>query len=99
MNILPISEHHLEYAKKVYEKLESAGIRVSIDDRNEKLGYKMRESQTKKIPFNLILGDEEGKNETVSYRRYQSKDTTTVTVDEFITMIESEIKNKTCYSK
>ncbi len=52
----------------------------------------MRESQTKKIPFNLILGDEEGKNETVSYRRYQSKDTTTVTVDEFITMIESEIK-------
>ena len=99
VNILPISEHHLEYAKKVYEKLESAGIRVSIDDRNEKLGYKMRESQTKKIPFNLILGDEEGKNETVSYRRYQSKDTTTVTVDEFITMIESEIKNKTCYSK
>ena len=59
----------------------------------------MRESQTKKIPFNLILGDEEGKNETVSYRRYQSKDTTTVTVDEFITMIESEIQNKTCYSK
>ena len=99
VNILPISEHHLEYAKKVYEKLESAGIRVSIDDRNEKLGYKMRESQTKKIPFNLILGDEEGKNETVSYRRYQSKDTTTVTVDEFITMIESEIQNKTCYSK
>ena len=99
VNILPISEHHLEYAKKVYDKLESAGIRVSIDDRNEKIGYKMRESQTKKIPFNLILGDEEGKNETVSYRRYQSKDTTTVTVDEFITMIESEIKNKTCYSK
>ena len=62
---------------------------------DEKLSYKMRESQTKKIPITLIIGDKEKENNTISYRKFGSNDTTTITVDEFITSVTKSIKDKT----
>ena len=95
INIIPVNnEYHLEYATRVKELLESNGVRVNLDSRNEKLGYKMRESQTRKIPMTLILGDMERDKEEISYRLYGEKDTTTLKLDEFITLVNDKIKNR-----
>ena len=95
VNIIPVNnEYHLEYANKVSEMLKEYDIRVQVDSRDEKLGYKMRESQTKKNPYTLVLGDKERDNDTVSYRKHGEEKTTTVNVSEFIDMIRDEIKNK-----
>ena len=95
VNILPVNnEYHQEYAKEVYEKLLDNNIRCELDDREEKLGYRMRESQTKKIPYTVVVGDNERDNGTVTYRKFSEKESTTVSVDEFINMIKEEIKNK-----
>ena len=95
VNIIPVNvEKHQSYADKIYNLLNDLDIRVSLDVRDEKLGYKMRESQTKKIPFTLILGEEEIKNETISYRLHGKKDTITVSLDKFIKVITDTIKNK-----
>ncbi len=93
INIIPVNnEYHLEYAKEIKEKLSD--YRVKIDDREEKLGYKMRESVVNKIPVTLILGQKEVDNQTISYRLYGSEETTTVSYDEFIKFIEDKIENK-----
>ena len=95
VEVIPVSsEHHLEYAKNVYERLLSEGIRVELDSRNEKLGYRLREAQTKKINYTLILGDNEKLDRTVSYRLHGEKDTTTVSIDEFVKLLKNEIENK-----
>ena len=95
INIIPVNnEYHLEYANKVSEILKEYDIRVQVDSRDEKLGYKMRESQTKKNPYTLVLGDKERDNDTVSYRKHGEEKTTTVSISEFIDMIRDEIKNK-----
>ncbi len=95
IDIIPVSgEHQGEYAYEVKEKLEKAGIRAEVDDRNEKLGYRMREAQTRKIPYSLVLGDNEKENGTVTYRRYQSEEKVTLSIDEFIKLIKDEIDNK-----
>jgi len=95
INIIPVNnEYHLEYANKIKAILLENNIRVNVDSRNEKLGYKMRESQTKKIPVTLILGDKEKDNNEISYRLYSEKDTTTLKVDEFIKYCLDKIKNK-----
>ncbi len=95
VNIIPVNnEYHLEYADKVYKELKDIGIRVNLDDREEKLGYKMRESQTKKIPLTLILGDQERDNETISYRLHGEKETTTLSLNEFVAKLNEVIKNK-----
>src|SRR5574344_44388 len=95
VNILPVkNEFHLEYASKVKEALENNGIRVEIDSRNEKLSYRMRDAQIRKMPYNLILGDKERDNNAVSYRLYGEEDTTTLSLDEFISKIKNEIDNK-----
>ena len=95
VNIIPVSnEHHLDYAKQVANTLDKAGIRVKIDDRDEKMGYKMRESQTKKIPLTLVLGDKEVAEGKVSYRKFGIQDTTTVSSDEFINLVINCIDNK-----
>ena len=79
VNIIPVSsEHQLDYAYEVKEILEKSGIRVEVDARNEKLGYRMRESQTKKIPYTLVLGDNEKENKTVTYRKHGSSDKETL---------------------
>ena len=95
VNIIPVSnEHHLEYAQKLAEQLDSAGIRVKIDDRDEKMGYKMRESQTKKIPLTLVLGDKEVETDSVSYREFGKQETTTVSSGEFINLVIKCIEDK-----
>lgn len=95
INIIPVNnEYHLKYSKELYELLTNNNFRVELDDREEKLSYKMRESQTKKIPFNIIIGQNEVDNNTISYRKHGSKDTITLNKDEFIDMINYVIKNK-----
>ena len=95
VEVIPVSsEHHLEYAKNVYQELLKNGIRVELDDRNEKLGYRLREAQTRKINYTLILGDNEKLDRTVSYRLHGEKETTTVSIEEFIKLLNDEIANK-----
>ena len=95
VNIIPVNnEYHLEYAKELYELLEENNIRVELDDRDEKLSYKMRESQTKKIPFTLIIGDKEKQDNSISYRLFGSRDTVTLSKEEFVNKILDDIKRK-----
>ncbi|MDD3304758.1 MAG: threonine--tRNA ligase [Bacilli bacterium] len=93
INILPVNnQFHLDYAKKINELLLSENIRVILDEREEKVSYKMRESQIKKIPYTLILGDREVADNSVSYRKYNSEETITVSKDEFVVLINDQIK-------
>ena len=95
VNIIPVSnEHHLEYCNEIKEKLVNLGFRVEVDSRNEKLGYKMRESQMKKVPMTLVLGDKEKENNSVNYRTYSTNDTKEVSIDEFIKLITDLKENK-----
>ncbi len=95
INVIPVNnEYHLEYAENLFNKLKDLGIRVELDDRNEKLGYKMRESVMKKIPYAIIIGNKEVESNTVSYRKCMSDETTNISIEEFINKITEEIKNK-----
>ena len=95
INIVPVNnEFHLEYAKELYEKIKELGFRVQLDDRNEKLGYKMRESIMKKIPYNLIIGQKEVDNKNISYRKNQDEKTVTLSFEEFITILQNEVNAK-----
>lgn len=95
VNIIPVNpEIHNDYAKKVFDELNSRNIRVNLDDRNEKLSYRMRESQTKKIPYTLILGDKEQGGKLISYRMHGDNNTTTVPFKEFIEYIMDIINSK-----
>ena len=94
INVIPVNnEYHLEYAKKIFDLLDERDIRVNLDDRNEKLSYKMRESVITKTPYALVLGDKERDNNTISYRVYGSEKTNTLPIDEFLELIENEIKD------
>lgn len=94
--IIPVSpQAHLEYAQKVAEKLRLQGIRVAIDERDEKIGYKIREAQTQKVPFALVVGDNEIKQQAVNVRRYGEKASETLSYNAFEQLIEQEIKEKT----
>ena len=96
VNIIPVSsEHQLDYAYEVKEILEKSGIRVEVDARNEKLGYRMREAQTKKIPYTLVLGDNEKENKTVTYRKHGSSDKETLSIDDFKELVLTQIEEKT----
>ncbi len=95
INVIPVNnEYHLEYAKAIYEEIRKKGYRVEIDDRNEKLSYKMREGQLKKIPITVILGQKEVDNKEISFRLFDSQDTTTLSIDEFYNYIKDLIENK-----
>ncbi len=95
VNIIPVNnEHHLNYVKQLAEKLSSLGIRTKIDDRDEKLGYKMRESQTKKIPLTLVIGDKEVEQNSVSYRKYGSAEAIDLDALEFAELVKQCINNK-----
>lgn len=95
VNVIPVNnEYHLEYAKEIYGMLNDLDIRVKLDDRDEKLGYKMRESVINKNPITLVLGQKEVDNRTISFRRYGSEETVTVSIDEFISLIKEEIDKK-----
>lgn len=82
--ILPISEKHLDYAYKVKKQLDAAGIRAEVDERNEKIGYKVRDAQMKRIPFMLVTGDKEASENTVSVRTREKGDTGSKSIEEFI---------------
>lgn len=95
VNIIPVNnEYHLNYAEDLLKKLKELGIRAELDDRDEKLGYKMRESVLKKKNYAVIIGNDEIENNTVSYRKWGTNETTTLTVDEFLSLLEEEIKTK-----
>ena len=95
VNIIPVNnEYHLEYSNKIKELLKDNNIRVELDDRDEKLSYKMRESVIKKIPYTLILGDKERDNEEISYRLRGKTETHTVKIDEFIKILNNDIVTK-----
>jgi len=95
INVIPVNnEYHLEYAKAIYEEIRKKEYRVEIDDRNEKLSYKMREGQLKKIPITVILGQKEVDNKEISFRLFGSQDTTTLSIDEFYKYIKDLIENK-----
>ena len=95
VNVIPVNnEYHLDYSKKIYDLLIDENIRVKLDDSDEKLSYKMRESQTHKIPFTLIIGQNEVDNNLISYRKFGTTETVTISIDEFIQMLKDSIKNK-----
>jgi threonyl-tRNA synthetase len=95
VEVIPVNnDYHLEFSKDLVEKLKTNKIRVELDDRDEKLGYKIREAQTKKIPYQLVIGDKEVEADEVTYRRYGEKEQTTIKVNEFINLISEEIKTK-----
>jgi len=95
VNIIPVNNnYHLTYANEIYKMLKDASVRVELDDRDEKLSYKMRESQTKKIPITLILGDKERDESLVSYRRHGSLKTYSVQKDTFKDLLLNEIRSK-----
>ena len=95
VKILPIADRHFDYSYDLKRKLESAGVRVEIDDRNEKIGYKIREARLTKVPYMLIIGDNEVENGSVSVRRRgEDGDLGSKTADEFIKMALDEIEKK-----
>ncbi len=94
VKILPIADRHHEAAGEVMQKLEAAGLRVELDDRSEKIGYKIREAQLSKVPYMLIMGDKEVEEGAVSVRSRKEGDKGSVSVDEFIKDILLEIAEK-----
>jgi len=93
INVIPVNnEYHLEYANKIVEMFKENDYRVELDSRDEKMGYKIRESQTRKIPYTLVLGNSERDDNTVTYRKFGEEKTTTVSYDEFIDMINKQVK-------
>ena len=95
VNIIPVNnEYHLSYAENLLERLKKENIRAELDDRDEKLGYKMRESVIQKKNYAIIIGNKEVENNTISFRKCGSEETTTVNIEEFITMLKEEIKTR-----
>ena len=92
INVIPVNnEYHLEYAEEIENELRCKEFRVELDSRDEKMGYKIRESQTKKIPYTLVLGNNERDNGTVTYRKYGEENSTTVSKEEFLDMITKQV--------
>ncbi|HCV6422789.1 TPA: threonine--tRNA ligase [Staphylococcus aureus] len=95
VQIIPVNvDLHYDYARQLQDELKSQGVRVSIDDRNEKMGYKIREAQMQKIPYQIVVGDKEVENNQVNVRKYGSQDQETVEKDEFIWNLVDEIRLK-----
>ncbi|MBF0809964.1 threonine--tRNA ligase [Staphylococcus xylosus] len=95
VEIIPVNvDLHYDYARLIQDELKSQGVRVEIDDRNEKMGYKIREAQMQKIPYQLVVGDKEVENSEVNVRKYGSQDQETLEKDEFIWNLVDEIRLK-----
>ena len=93
--LLPVNnEYHLDYTNELFNSLRDEGFRVEKDDANEKLGYRLRNSQMKKIPYTLVIGDNEVKDRTVTYRKFGSRDQVTVPYEEFVELLKQDIKSK-----
>jgi threonyl-tRNA synthetase len=89
--VLPVSEKHVEYARQVHERLRAARVRAELDDRNEKLGYRIRDAQLRKIPYMLVVGERERATGTVSLRHRSGEDRGAVPVDRVLADLTREI--------
>ena len=94
VKLLPVSDHQLNYALQVKEALRDAGIRAEVDGRNEKLGYKIREAQLQKVPFTLVLGENEVASGAVAVRKRGEGDLGVKQVEDFMDQILNEIREK-----
>ena len=93
VQVIPVSpEVHLDYAKKVQSELQAQGFRVELDERDEKIGYKIREAQMQKIPYMLVVGDNESKENAVNVRKYGEQKSETMPMDSFVSNLEAEVK-------
>ena len=94
VNIIPVNnEYHLDYCEELREMLIENNIRVELDSRDEKLGYRMRESQTRKIPYTLVIGDKEVEGKLVNYRMHGSNETISISTSEFVELLNNQIKS------
>jgi threonyl-tRNA synthetase len=94
VKLLPIIDKHHEYVQEVRNKLQSCGLRVETDLRNEKIGYKIREAQMEKVPYMLVIGDKEMENSQVAVRSRREGELGPMPLDKFIEKITVEVKNK-----
>ena len=94
VKILPITDRQCDYAKEICAKMKEAGIRVVLDDRSEKIGYKIREAQMEKVPYMLVVGEKEAEAGMVAVRRRDKGDMGAVSVDEFIATVKADIADK-----
>jgi threonyl-tRNA synthetase len=94
VKIMPITDKQHDYGKKLYDELKKVGVRVELDDRNEKIGYKIREAQVQKIPYMLVIGDREVQDGTVGLRKRGEGDLGAVLFEDFKEQVLEEIKNK-----
>ena len=94
VKVLSLTDRNNDYARKVFERLQAEGIRCELDDRNEKVGYKIREASSMKIPYLVIVGDEEEKNDTISMRGRGFENKSGLSLDEFVGRLKEEIANK-----
>jgi threonyl-tRNA synthetase len=94
VKILPIADRHFDYAYDIKKQLEAKGMRVEIDDRSEKIGYKIREAQLQKVPYMFVVGDKDIENNAVSVRHRKEGDLGSMPLSDFITMAEKEIETK-----
>ncbi|WP_085991725.1 threonine--tRNA ligase [Oceanobacillus senegalensis] len=96
VKVIPVSPQvHLDYAKEVAEKLRYQGVRIEVDERDEKIGYKIREAQTQKVPFMLVLGDKEIEDNSVNVRRYGEQKSETLSYSDFESLINKEVSERT----
>ena len=92
---MPVNnEYHLDYAKEVTELLKDKGFKVELDAREEKLGYRIREGQMEKVPYLLVLGNNERDEKTVTYRKHGEQKQITVPFDDFVAMLNQQIVDK-----
>jgi threonyl-tRNA synthetase len=96
VKILPITDRQIGYAKEIYAKMKELGIRVQVDERSEKIGYKIREAQMEKVPYMLVLGDKEAEAKQVAVRRRDGEQSV-VSVDEFVQTVLKDIADKTVF--
>ena len=92
--VLPISDKYNDYAEKVSDYLKNSDIRTSVDVRNEKIGRKIRDAEVGKVPYMLIIGEQEAENGTVSVRKHGEGDLGTMSAEEFATLINTEVNKQ-----
>ncbi len=93
IRVLPISDKYMDFAKQVFDACKAAGLRVEMDDRSEKIGYKIREAETKKVPYMAIVGEKESEAKTVSVRRHKDGDKGAMALDRFVEQVRAEVKS------
>jgi threonyl-tRNA synthetase len=97
--VLPVSEKSLAYAREVFERLRAAGVRAALDDRSEKLGYKVREAQVQKVPYMLVVGEREAREGTVSLRKRSGEEVGALPVERFLVEVAAEIRTRAVTSR